>query len=86
MISFEEKVIRVVRRISKGQTLTYKEVAKRAGSGRACRAVGNILNRCGGMDRGIPCHRVVRSDGSAGGYRWGERAKMKLLKKEKATF
>ncbi len=74
----------VVRRIRKGQTLTYKEVARRAGSPRAYRAVGNILNRCGGMRKGVPCHRVVRGDGRMGGYRWGEEKKIRLLRREKA--
>jgi len=46
--------------------------------------VGNILNRHGGMDKGVPCHRVVRSDGTVGGYAWGTKRKEKLLRKEKA--
>ncbi|MBI3589221.1 MAG: MGMT family protein [Candidatus Liptonbacteria bacterium] len=83
-MSFTEKVLAVVKRIPKGQVLTYKEVARRAGSKRAYRAVGNILNRCGGMRSGIPCHRVVRSDGTVGGYAWGTKKKEKLLRKEKA--
>lgn len=83
-MSFTEKVLAVVKRIPKGQVLTYKEVARRAGSKRAYRAVGNILNRCGGMRGGIPCHRVVRSDGTVGGYAWGTKKKEKLLRKEKA--
>ena len=84
MTSFKEKVIAVVRRIPKGQTLTYKEVARRAGNSRAARAVGNIMNRHGGMDKGVPCHRVIRSDGSVGGYAWGTKKKEALLRKEKA--
>ena len=74
----------IARRIPKGKTLTYKEVARRAGSRKAFRAVGNILNRHGGMDKGVPCHRVVRSDGTVGGYAWGTKRKEKLLRKEKA--
>ncbi|MDO8574336.1 MAG: MGMT family protein [bacterium] len=84
MISFTKKVLGVVRRIPKGKTLTYKEVARRAGSRKAFRAVGNILNRHGGIDKGIPCHRVVRSDGTVGGYAWGIKRKERLLRKEKA--
>lgn len=85
--SFSEKVIRIAVRIPKGRTLSYKEVAKRAGNEKAARAVGNILNRyyfdCirGGM-KTIPCHRVIRSDGKIGGYARGTREKIRLLKKE----
>lgn len=61
MATFGEKVFAVVKTIKKGQVLTYKEVAKMAGSPRAFRAVGNILNK--NYDKNIPCHRVVRSDG-----------------------
>ena len=81
---FKERVLGVVRRISKGKTLSYKEVARRAGSPRAFRAVGNILNCYGGMHLGIPCHRVIRSDGTSGGYSWGERKKKALLMRERA--
>jgi len=84
MKTFAEKVYLIVRRIKKGQTLTYKEVAQRAGSPRAARAVGNILNK--NYDPSIPCHRVVRSDGTVGGYNRGTVAKQLLLKKEKAQM
>ena len=84
MTSFAEKVLNVVRRIPKGKTLTYKEVARRAGSPRAYRAVGNIMNRRGGMGHGIPCHRVVKSDGTVGGYAHGTKKKTELLRKEGA--
>jgi methylated-DNA-[protein]-cysteine S-methyltransferase len=85
--SFSEKVINVVSGIRKGETLTYKEVAKRAGNEKAARAVGNILNRyyheCTRNKKPtIPCHRVIRSDGKFGGYAKGEREKIRLLKKE----
>lgn len=71
-----------MRRIPRGKTLTYKEVARRAGSPRGYRAVGSILNRHGGMEKGIPCHRVVKSDGTVGGYAWGSKKKEKLLREE----
>lgn len=82
MNSFTKKVLAVVRTIPEGQTLSYKEVARRAGRPRAYRAVGIILNRCGGMKHGIPCHRVIKSDGAPGGYAWGTKKKIQLLKKE----
>ena len=72
----------IVKTIPAGQTVTYKEVALRAGSPQAARAVGNILNS--NYDPTIPCHRVIRSDGKIGGYNRGEKLKIKKLKKEKA--
>lgn len=80
MASFKEKVFAVVKKISRGQTLTYKEVASRAGSPRAYRAVGNILRT--NYDPAIPCHRVIRSDGTPGGYNRGKIKKQLLLKNE----
>lgn len=78
MTHFAQSVLAVVRRIPKGKVLTYREVAKRVGSPRAFRAVGSVLR--GNFDPRIPCHRVVRSDGSPGGYnRGGIPAKRKLL-------
>lgn len=79
---FSKKVIEVVKKISKGHTMSYKEVAILAGSPFAFRAVGNILNK--NYDKRIPCHRIVRSDGSSGGYNRGSLQKMKILKKEGA--
>jgi O-6-methylguanine DNA methyltransferase len=78
--TFGAKVYEVVKKIPKGKTLTYREVAAKAGSPRAFRAVGNILNK--NYDPKIPCHRVVRSDGITGGYNRGSRIKAKMLKQE----
>lgn len=80
--AFTERVFAVVRRIPRGETMTYQEVARRAGSPRAFRAVGNILNT--NYDPKIPCHRVIRSDGKTGGYNRGRSRKIKLLKSEHA--
>ncbi|TAL50776.1 MGMT family protein [Patescibacteria group bacterium] len=66
MTPFAQAVYDVVRRIPKGQTMTYKDVAVAAGRPRAYRGVGNILNK--NYDPSIPCHRVIRSDGTTGGY------------------
>lgn len=79
--TFAEKVYDVVRKIPEGKTLTYGEVARRAGNPRAARAVGNILNK--NYNPEIPCHRVIRSDGTTGGYNRGEAKKRQLLKREK---
>lgn len=81
--TFTEKVLDVVRKIPKGKTLTYKEVAKKAGSPNGSRAVGTIMSHNFRPD--VPCHRVIRSDGKIGGYNRGGRAvKYKLLKTEGA--
>lgn len=82
-LSFTDKVFDVLRGIPEGQVLTYKQVAQMAGSPRAFRVVGNVLNK--NYDPNIPCHRVIRSDGSLGGYNKGVKAKIKLLKKENYT-
>ena len=79
--SFKQSVFNVVASIPKGKTLSYKEVAVLAGSPRAFRAVGNILNT--NYNPNIPCHRVVRSDGTTGGYNRGTRRKIMLLSAEK---
>jgi O-6-methylguanine DNA methyltransferase len=81
MKTFKEKVLEVVKKIPKGKTMTYKQAAKMAGSSRAYRTVGNILNK--NYNPQIPCHRVVRTDGSIGGYNRGKQRKIKLLEKEK---
>ena len=79
--TFTEKVLDVVRKIPKGSVLTYKQVAERAGSPRASRAVGSIMKANYLPD--VPCHRVVNSDGTVGEYnRGGTKAKIALLKKE----
>lgn len=82
MNSFKERVLAIVAKIPKGKTLTYKEVAARAGRPRAYRAVGNIMK--GNRDPAIPCHRVVRSDGGTGGYNRGRTLKERLLRAEGA--
>ncbi len=81
--TFKEKVLVVVRKIPKGKTLTYKEVATKAGNPNASRAVGYYMSK--NFDLTVPCHRVIRSDGKIGNYnRGGQSAKIALLKKEGA--
>ena len=79
-LSFKQKVFSVVKKIPKGSVLTYGEVARRAGHPRAARAVGSILTT--NFDPKIPCHRVIRSDGSLGGHNRGVKKKRQLLKQE----
>lgn len=81
---FQKKVYRVVKKIPRGKVMTYKEVAKAIAKPRAYRAVGNALNKSASWRTDIPCHRVIRSNGSVGGYRNGVKKKIELLKHEKA--
>jgi methylated-DNA-[protein]-cysteine S-methyltransferase len=81
VMTFTERVRDVVRKIPKGKILTYKQVATKAGSPNASRAVGMIMSK--NYDPKIPCHRVIRSDGTMGGYnRGGISAKRKILTAE----
>ena len=78
---FKQKVYAVVAKIPKGSVMTYAEVAKRAGSARAARAVGYWMSQ--NYDPKIPCHRVIRSDGKIGNYnRGGPKKKRELLTQE----
>ena len=77
---FKKNVLNIVSKIPKGSVLTYKEVSILAGSPYAYRCVGNILSR--NYDSSVPCHRVIKSNGSAGLYNRGEKQKLKLLREE----
>lgn len=77
---FAARVYAVTAKIPKGKTMTYAEVARAAGSPHAYRAVGNILSK--NYNPKIPCHRVVRSDGQAGGYNRGAARKAHMLRSE----
>lgn len=84
--TFKIKVLKIVSKIPAGKTMSYKEVAQKAGNKKAYRAVGNILNRYYknniSDNYNFPCHRVIKSDGKAGGYAGGKEIKIKLLKKD----
>jgi len=85
MSEFAEKVRSVVKKIPKGEVLTYKDVAREAGNDKAARAVANLM--AANFDLAIPCHRVIRSDGGLGGYnRGGIIAKKKILEEEGYKF
>ncbi|PIR83582.1 6-O-methylguanine DNA methyltransferase [Candidatus Kaiserbacteria bacterium CG10_big_fil_rev_8_21_14_0_10_51_14] len=81
--TFAERVRSVVRKIPKGKVMTYKEVAAKAGNAKAARAVGAVMRTNFAKD--IPCHRVIRSDGSLGSYnRGGAKRKREILMREGA--
>ena len=81
-MDFKEKVYKVVSNIPKGEVLTYKQVAGLVGSPRAYRAVGTVLSK--NYNPNVPCHRVIKSDGSMGQYNRGVDNKKRLLKNEGA--
>ena len=82
--TFTDKVKEVVKDIPRGTVLTYKEVAAKAGNSKASRAVANIMAK--NYDLAIPCHRVIRSNGTLGGYnRGGTDKKRAILESEGVT-
>ena len=81
-MDFQQKVLNLVKKIPKGKVTTYKEIGKALKRrGQVYRAVGRALhdNKYPIM---IPCHRVVASDGTLGGYSRGLNKKIQLLRKE----
>lgn len=81
--SFKKRVLSAVSAIPKGETRSYKEVAAMAGSPDAYRAVGNIMKD--NKNPYVPCHRVIKSDGTVGDYNGGgQRKKTEILKQEGA--
>jgi AraC family transcriptional regulator, regulatory protein of adaptative response / methylated-DNA-[protein]-cysteine methyltransferase len=79
---FQRKVWDELRRIPRGETRTYSQIARAIGTPDAVRAVGSA---CGANPLAlvVPCHRAVRTDGGLGGYAWGLPRKKKLLALEK---
>ena len=69
-----------MKKIPRGKVSTYSIVAKAIGRPKACRAVGNALNKNTNPD--VPCHRVVRSDGAVGGFVRGTKNKILILEAE----
>lgn len=82
--AFQWRVWEALTRIPAGTTVSYGELAAALGMPRAARAVGNA---CGNnrLALVVPCHRVVREDGSPGGWRWGVERKRRLLVRERAA-
>ena len=80
--AFEKKVWHEISKIKYGQTITYNDIAKKLSS--SPRAIGNACskNKCLLL---IPCHRIIRANGSTGGYILGENIKEYLIKLEKSA-
>ena len=82
--SFRKKVLEAQRKIPYGETRSYKEVAKMVGRPKASRAVGSA-NAENPLPLFFPCHRIICSDGSLGGFGWGLTVKEWLLNLEAST-
>jgi AraC family transcriptional regulator of adaptative response/methylated-DNA-[protein]-cysteine methyltransferase len=82
--AFQQRVWQALRAIPAGSTATYAQIAARIGAPSGARAVAQA---CGAnpLAVAIPCHRVVKTDGSDSGYRWGIARKRSLLHKEGAA-
>jgi AraC family transcriptional regulator of adaptative response/methylated-DNA-[protein]-cysteine methyltransferase len=81
--AFQWRVWEALTRIPAGETRSYRALAEELGSPKAARAIGNA---CGNNRLAliVPCHRVVREDGSLGGWRWGVERKRELLARERS--
>ncbi len=80
--AFQRRVWAALREIPAGETASYAEVARRVGQPGAARAVAQAC-AANPLAVAIPCHRVLRGDGSLGGYRWGVERKRALLERER---
>ncbi|WP_295531884.1 methylated-DNA--[protein]-cysteine S-methyltransferase, partial [Novosphingobium sp. Chol11] len=80
--AFQEAIWRELRRIPRGETRTYAQLAAVVGNPGAVRAAGSA-NGANHVSVLIPCHRVIRTDGSLGGYAWGLAIKQELLARER---
>jgi AraC family transcriptional regulator, regulatory protein of adaptative response / methylated-DNA-[protein]-cysteine methyltransferase len=80
----EQRVWNALREIPPGTTQTYSDVARRLGVAATAKEVGEAC-AANPLAVAVPCHRVLRKDGSLGGYRWGLRRKRALLERERAA-
>lgn len=81
---FQKAVWKAIVSIPKGETKTYSWVAKTVGKPLATRAVGNALGK-NPFAPEVPCHRVIRKDGSLGGFAGGIKKKKRLLSEERGS-
>lgn len=82
--AFQQRVWQALREIPAGATATYGDIARAIGAPRAVRAVAGAC-AANPLAVAVPCHRVVRNDGSLSGYRWGVERKRALLDREAAA-
>ncbi len=79
--AFQQRVWQALREIPAGKTASYTQIANRIGAPKAVRAVGAAIG-ANPLAVAIPCHRVIRNDGSLCGYRWGVERKRALIERE----
>ena len=79
--AFQQRVWQALREIPAGRTVSYSQIAGRIGAPKAVRAVGAAVG-ANPLAVAIPCHRVIRNDGSLCGYRWGVERKRALIERE----
>lgn len=82
---FQQSVWNELLKIPRGETRTYEDIARAIGKPKAVRAVGTAVGK-NSLAVIVPCHRVIRKDGSIGEYRWGIAKKKKLLESEGVSF
>ena len=82
--AFQRRVWQELQRIPRGRTRTYSQVARSLGQPKAVRAVARAC-ATNPVSIVVPCHRVIREDGTLAGYRWGLSRKEQLLTKERAA-
>ncbi|OGY31706.1 MAG: hypothetical protein A3C02_01595 [Candidatus Andersenbacteria bacterium RIFCSPHIGHO2_02_FULL_45_11] len=83
-LSFTNRVLEIVKTIPRGNTMSYADVAEAAGSPGAARAVGSLMKQ--NHNPSVPCHRVIKSDGTPGEYNGGAEKKIALLRNEGANI
>ena len=79
-VTFDERCYEILKQVPAGKITTYKALANKLGT-KAYRAVGNAMNR-NPYAPNVPCHRVISSDGSLGGFALGVKKKVQMLKEE----
>jgi len=79
-MDFTAKVFSACKRIPRGKVATYSQIARAIKKPKSARAVGNALNK--NRSKSVPCHRVIRSDGTVGGFADGTKAKIRILQNE----
>jgi AraC family transcriptional regulator of adaptative response/methylated-DNA-[protein]-cysteine methyltransferase len=80
--AFQQRVWEALRKVPPGSTASYADIAARIGRPKSVRAVAQAC-AANALAVAIPCHRVVRIDGSLSGYRWGVERKERLLRRER---
>jgi AraC family transcriptional regulator, regulatory protein of adaptative response / methylated-DNA-[protein]-cysteine methyltransferase len=79
--AFQQRVWRALKEIPSGETVCYADIARRIGAPKAVRAVASAI-AANNVAVAIPCHRVIRNDGSLSGYAWGVERKRELIRRE----